>query len=374
MKGYSTLANGFITLLVALGLAACGGGGGGGPYGGNGSMIPASSSSSSSAPTASSFMMTALVSDGGVSAPHADTHMKNTWGVAFNPNGFVWVTNADSDTSTLYDGNGVPQTLVVNVPGNPVGIVFNGGGGFTVKKGVLSGSSAFIFAGEGGTISGWSPGVDATNAITAYDGSASSASYRGLALASKGGANFLYAADFHNGRIDVFDTNFARTTTTGGFADATLPAGYAPFGLQAIGGKLYVTFAKVDTATGDEITGAGLGILDVFDTDGKLLQRLVTGGALNAPWGIAMAPANFGSFSNDILVSNFGDGKINAYNPTSGAMVGTLSQANGSPIVIDGLWGIAFGNDRNNQPSNTLFFAAGPNDEANGEYGRIDLR
>jgi uncharacterized protein (TIGR03118 family) len=198
--------------------------------------------------------------------------------------------------------------------------------------------------------------------------------YKGLAISSYAGANYLYAADFRNNVIDVYNGSFAKATLPGGFRDPALPAGYAPFGIQAIRDRIYVAYAKQAPSGPDEVKGAGLGIIDVFDTSGVLIKQLVTGGALNAPWGMALAPANFGSFSNDLLVANFGDGKINAYNPSTGKLDGTLSKADGTPIVIDGLWGLAFGNGVNSQPANTLFFTAGPADEAHGLYGRIDMQ
>jgi uncharacterized protein (TIGR03118 family) len=163
-------------------------------------------------------------------------------------------------------------------------------------------------------------------------------------------------------------------STAGGFVDPTLPAGYAPFGIQAIGGSIVVTFAKQDAAAHDDVAGAGLGIVDVFDSSGHFVKRLVdAGGLLNAPWGLALAPANFGPFSNALLVGNFGDGKINAFDATTGAPMGTLTNAAGMPIAIDGLWGLAFGNGINAQPTNTLFFSGGPSDETHGVFGRIDL-
>ena len=367
MKSYGMRWGSLAGGLVLLGLAACGGGGGSG--GGGYSMNPTPQPPM----TGASYKSTVVVSDGSVAAAYMDPHLKNTWGIAFNPNGFVWVANNHSDSSTLYDGNGIPQSLVVDVPGDPTGIVFNGTGGFNVSNGSTSSTALFIFAGEGGVISGWSPAVDASHALSAVDNSASGAIYKGLAIASKGGANFIYATDFHNNKIDVFDSTYAPASTAGGFKDAAIPAGYAPFGIQAIAGKLYVTYAQQDGAAEDDVHGPGLGMVDVFDADGNLLQHLISGGALNAPWGIAMAPANFGDFSGKLLIANFGDGKINAYDPATGAMAGTLSQG-GTAIVLDGLWGIAFGNGLNNQPVNTLFYTAGPNNEANGLYGRIDLQ
>jgi len=356
------------SLSAAVLMTACGGGDDG-PSGGMGNA----------------YVATSLVSDFNAStnpysSPNVDTNLINAWGIAFNPNGFVWVANAGTSTSTLYDGNGVPQTLVVAIPAgtagsaNPTGIVFNGTTDFVVSQAGKSGASPFIFVGEAGTLSGWSPGVNLNNSVTVFDGAAAGAVYKGLALASSGGANFLYATDFHNGRVDVFDASFTKVTVAGGFTDPTLPAGYAPFGIQAIAGSIYVTFAKQDAAAHDDVSGAGLGLVDVFDATGHFVKRLVdVGGALNAPWGIALAPADFGPFSGALLVANFGDGKINAFNASTGALLGTLGSASGTPIAIDGLWGIAFGNGINNQPTNTLFFTGGPSDETHGVYGRIDV-
>jgi uncharacterized protein (TIGR03118 family) len=327
-----------------------------------------------------SFTTTTLVSDGAVSAPHVDANLKNAWGIAFNPKGFVWVADNATSVATLYDGNGVPQSLVVSIPAgtsgpaNPTGIVFNGTTDFTVSQGGKSGVGAFIFSGEGGTITAWAPAVSPTAAIVMFDDGSGGAVYKGLALANNGTANLLYATDFHNNKIDVFDRSFAKVAMPGKFQDATLPAGFAPFGIQAIGSKLFVTYAKQDAAAHDNIDGAGLGFVDVFDTAGNLMQRFASAGPLNAPWGIAQAPGTFGSFSGDVLIGNFGDGTINAFDPASGQFVGTVKMSNGAAFVQQGLWGIAFGNGLDNQPVNTLFFAAGPNSEADGVYGRIDVK
>jgi uncharacterized protein (TIGR03118 family) len=358
---------GFVACGAALAtLVSCGGGGG-------------SSSNSSGTSSPSSFTATALVSDGAVSAPHADPNLKNGWGVAFNPKGFVWVADNGTNVATLYDGNGTPQSLVVTIPDGtngeaaPTGIVFNGTQSFTVTQNGKSGVAAFIFAGEGGTITAWAPAVGPTNAFTMYDDRTGGAVYKGLALAASNGNNFLYATDFHNNKIDVFDTNFTKVTMPGGFKDPAIPAGFAPFGIQQVGTNLFVTYAQQDAAKHDDVAGTGLGMVDVFDTAGNLKQHFATGAPLNAPWGIAQAPSNFGAFSGAILIGNFGDGTINAFDASSGRSMGTLNSPNGSAIIEHGLWGIAFGNDLINQPSNTLFFAAGPNDEADGVYGRIDL-
>jgi uncharacterized protein (TIGR03118 family) len=206
------------------------------------------------------------------------------------------------------------------------------------------------------------------------DGGSANKVYKGLAVASYLGLNYLYAADFRNNAIDVFDGNFAPAVLPGQFKTPGLPAGYAPFNVQAIGGRIYVAYAKRASSGDDEVAGAGLGLVSVFDTGGNFIMQLASGGALNAPWGMAMAPANFGAAGNMLLVANFGDGKINAYNPGTGAFGGTLARADNTPIVIDGLWGIAFGPGVNSQPTNTLFFTAGPSDEKHGLYGRIDVQ
>jgi uncharacterized protein (TIGR03118 family) len=360
LKALRTVAGGAsLSILVA-----CGGGGGSGSVN----------------TTMQSFAETLLVSDGAVPAAHTDPNLKNGWGVAFNPNGFVWVADNGTNVATLYDGNGVPQTLVVSIPNgtngpaSPTGIVFNGTSDFTISQNGKSGVPAFIFSGEGGTITAWAPAVAPTAALVEYDDGAGGAVYKGLALAADNGNNFLYATDFHNNKIDVFDKTFAKVAMPGGFRDPSLPAGFAPFGIQAIGTRLFVTYAQQDPDAQDDVAGAGLGFVDVFDTEGNFRQRFASGGPLNAPWGIAQAPSSFGPFSNAVLIGNFGDGMIHAFDQSSGLLMGTLNTANGAAFVQAGLWGIAFGNGLDNQPVNTLFFAAGPNDEANGVYGRIDVQ
>ena len=266
---------------------------------------------------------------------------------------------------------------------DPTGIVFNGSSSdFVVSSAGSTGAASFIFDGEGGMIAGWSRGVDATHAITMY-ADKNGAVYKGLAIAQNAGKSFLYAADFHNAKVDVFDTTFVKQPTSTSaftFADPGIPPGYAPFGIQAIangaGGatQIYVTYARqLAPDNHDNADGAGLGYVDIYDTNGKFIKQLVATGALNAPWGLALAPADFGTLSNALLVGNFGDGKINGYDPASGALLGTINDSSGAALATPGLWGIAFGNDANNQPHNTLFFAAGTNDEANGSYGRIDV-
>jgi len=347
---------------------------------------------------ASAFSVTNLVADNAAgNAMNVDANLVNPWGLSI-PAGSApaWIANNGTQTSTLYDGDGksqpqpaASQLVVAFAAGaggaafNPSGVVSNSSGAdFTVTAGATSGSALFIFDGEGGMIAGWSPSVDRTHAITMYS-DAGGAVYKGLAIAKNAGALFLYATDFHNAKIDVFNTGFAKQATSATaftFADPSIPAGYAPFGIQAIANgasgatQIYVTYAQqLAPDNHDNTSGAGLGYVDIYDTNGQLVKQLIATGALNAPWGMALAPADFGTFSNALLVGNFGDGKINAYDAAAGTPLGTISDAGNTPIATPGLWGIAFGNDANNQPHNTLFFAAGTNSEADGLYGRIDL-
>ena len=325
-----------------------------------------------------------LVSDGSVPAAHMDPNLVNPWGIAFNPNGPVWVANNGTGVATLYDGQGVPQPLMQPLvviiptpsnstePGNPTGIVFNGSMDFVVSQGGASNPAVFLFASENGTIAGWSPMVDRTHAILAVDNSPAGAIYKGLALAANGTANFLYATDFHHNRIDVFDAQFHPATLAGTFTDPDLPAGFAPFGIRNLNGDLYITYAQQDEDKKDDVPGKGLGLVDVFDANGSLIRRFASGGTLNAPWGLALAPADFGRFSNRLLVGNFGDGRINAFDLATGRFLGRLRGPDGRLLTIDGLWGISFGNGVAQQPTNVLFFAAGPEEETQGIYGRIE--
>jgi uncharacterized protein (TIGR03118 family) len=344
-------------------LAACGGGG------------------SRVMPAASTFKATTLVSNSSGSAPNTDPNLENGWGVAFNPTGPVWVSDNNTNKSSLYDGNGVVQTLVVTIPANalgaaagPTGIVFNPSTGFMINaNGGAATKAVFLWATEAGTIAAWAPTVLATQAVTAVDNSATAADYKGLAIGtSAAGVTQLYATDFHNHQVDVFNTSFAPVQVAGQFKDPNLPSGFSPFGIQVIGSTVYVSFAVVGPDGKTQMNGAGNGVVDAFDMSGNLLMRVATGGTLNSPWGMAMAPANFGTFSNDLLVGNFGAGTIDAFNPTTGAFVGALTQSNGSTFTQPGLWGMAFGNNVDSQPLNTLYFAAGPT-LTSGIYGRLDL-
>ncbi len=323
-----------------------------------------------SIPASATYIRSDLVSDGSVSGTATDPDLINPWGMAASPASPFWVSDNGTGLATLYNGSGIKQGLVVTIPppsggtgpSRPTGQVFNGGVDFNGDR--------FIFATEDGTLSGWR-GSLGTHAELLVDNSASGAVYKGLAIGSNGAGSFLYAANFSSGSIDVFDGNFTPVTLVGSFTDPTLPSGYAPFNIQNIGGDLYVTYALQDSAGKDDVPGSGHGYVDVFDTAGTLLRRLISSGPLNSPWGLAMAPDNFGEFSNDLLVGNSGDGRINAFNPTTGALLGTLDDLTNTLISIDGLWALGFGNGGSGGQTNELFFTAGPNDGANGLFGKI---
>jgi uncharacterized protein (TIGR03118 family) len=343
------------------------------------------------------YTLTNLVADAaGGSATNVDPKLVNPWGLSIASTNPAWVANNHTNTATLYDGNGKPQPqpaakqIIASFASAssgaafaPTGIVYNGSTtDFLIKSGATSGAALYIVDGEGGMLAGWSPAVSLTNAVTMYT-DAAGAVYTGLAIATNAGNSFLYAADFHNSKIDVFNSSFAKQTTSASsfaFTDPAIPAGYAPFGIQAINNgtngaaQIYVTYAQQTSGSNDPTSSAGLGYVDIYGTNGELVKHLIAaGGSLNAPWGIALAPADFGTFSNALLVGNFGDGKINAFDPALGTFKGTVNSSTGTASATPGLWGIAFGNGANNQPVNTLFFAAGPNGMANGIYGRIDV-
>lgn len=323
-----------------------------------------------------SYRVQNLVSDGSIPADHIDPRLVNAWGLAASSTSPWWVADNETNVSTLYNATGTPLSLIVNVPGGPTGTVFYGGTGFVVSNGTSSGASRFLFAAEDGTISAWSPLVPPTTQSNIVVPNASApahdAIYKGLAVARTASGDFLYAADFHNNHVDVFDSSFHLLALAGAFVDPALPDGFAPFGIQNIGGRILVAYAKQDENAEDEVAGEGLGFVSVFNTDGTFVARVASGDPLNAPWGMALAPAAFGRFSGDLLVGNFGDGRINAFDPTTFEPKGHLKDATGKAVAIDGLWGIAFGNNANAGPANALYFTAGPNDETAGLFGRID--
>jgi uncharacterized protein (TIGR03118 family) len=307
------------------------------------------------------FLSTALVADAtGLGASTVDANLKNPWGIAINPtNGFVWVANNHTGTSTVYEPGGAIVSLVVDIPspsaatgGEPTGIVFNSTSDFVIPG---SGAAAFLFAGEDGVISGWNQ-TTGTSAKVVVDRSGEDASYTGLALIGSS----LFAANFKHNAIDMFDNAFAFAKS---FTDPGIPSDYGPFNVVDIGGNLYVAYAKVDPATGDEVAGAGNGYVSVFGPDGTFIKRFASNGTLNAPWAIAVAPSNFGSFAGSILIGNFGDGRINVFNASDGSFLGQLKSSTGE-IELDGLWALVTGNG-------TLYYSAGIQDEEHGLFGTV---
>ena len=284
--------------------------------GGERSIAPPLTSASFSLQSAPSrfYEQHNLVSDGAVPADLVDAALVNAWGLVASATSPWWIADNGADVSTLYNGNtGAKLALTVGVPSAPTGVVFNGGTGFAVSNGTASAPARFIFATEQGTVLGWSPTVAATQAVVAIDNSAVGAVYKGLAIASAAGGDRLYATNFHAGTVDVFDAAFHPVSA--GFSDATLPPGYAPFGIRNLGGTIYVTYALQDADKHDDIAGVGHGFVNAFDPGGHLLHRVASRGLLNSPWGLALAPADFGQFGGDLLVGNFGDGHLNAFDP-----------------------------------------------------------
>lgn len=320
------------------------------------------------------FVQHNLVSNIPGLATYTDPNLVNPWGISFNGGSPFWVSDNAAGVVTLYNKQGQPVSLVVNIPsptgptgGTPTGQVAN------PNPASSFGGARFIFSTEDGLIASWSGG---TQAVTQVNNSSAGAVYKGLAMGTDGSSTYLYAANFNAGTIDVYNSSFNKTTLGGSFTDSTLPTGYAPFNVQNIGGLLYVTYALQDSAKHDDVPGAGHGFVDVFTTGGVLVQRLVSMGQLNSPWGLAMAPAGFGAFAGDLLVGNFGNGWINAYNPTTGAFVGTLDGTNGAPIVELGLWDITFDPNGAGAKPDTLYFTAGLPDssgqlEQNGLLGAL---
>jgi len=325
-------------------------------------------------PSSTKYDEVKLVSDqASDSAAQTDPNLKNPWGIAIGGTGAFWLSANGTGTSTIYDRTGATLLAAVQIPalgaltGNPTGVVFNSTSDF--KIGLTGETSKFIFATTQGTIAAWS---SSATAITVANRSTVGAAYTGLAIAADSGANYIYAADFKNARIDVYDKNFAQVEGKA-FVDSTLPAGYAPFNIRAINGKLYVLYAKQNTSETGEENGTGNGYINVFNANGTLASRFTSQGSLNSPWGIAVAPAGFGVTEGTILVANFGDGHINAFD-TKGVLLGSLKDAGGNNITIDGLWDITF--PVNGQPAgdaNQLFFSAGTANEAHGLFGYLKL-
>jgi len=300
-----------------------------------------------------------------------DPNLVNAWGISFSPTSPFWVSDNGTGLVTLYRVDPttnattiVPLAVTIPGAGTPTGQVFNGSGtGFN--------GDLFLFVSEDGTISGWR-GALGTAAEVIVPASTANV-YKGTALATVNGNTYLYAANFRNGTIDVVKGTAAAPNLTGSFIDPNLPAGYAPFDIRLLDGKLYLTYALQDANKHDDVAGPGHGFVNVFDTNGNFLGRVATQGTLNSPWGLAIAPAPFGQFAGDLLVGNFGDGRINAFDLSSDAFIGQLLGLNGSELTIDGLWGLTVGNDGNAGSSNKLYFSAGPDGEVNGLFGVIQF-
>jgi len=310
------------------------------------------------------FQQTNLVSDIPGLAASTDPNLVNPWGISFSATSPFWISDNGAGLSTLYNGSGTPQALVVTIPkpgggtSAPTGTVFNGGAAFNGDR--------FLFASEDGTISGWR-GALGTSAETLKLGL--DEVYKGLAIGSTGGFTYLYASDFHGGKIDVLPASGA-PALAGSFTDPALPSGYAPFNIQNIGGQLYVTYALQDASGTDDVAGAGHGFVDVFDLNGNFVRRLISQSVLDSPWGLALAPAGFGPFGGDLLVGNFGDGTINVFDPSTGNFIDSLRDTLNNPLTIVGLWGIAFGNAGSGFLADSLYFTAGiPGDGAIEDHG-----
>jgi len=320
------------------------------------------------------FTVHNLVSDAATSGAATDGTLVNGWGLSAGPTTPWWVSNNGTNSSTLYNGSGVKQALTVAVPGGPTGTVFNGSAAdFVISQNGKTGAARFLFATEAGTILGWSPAVNGATAIPGVDRSATGAVYKGLTTAN----DRLYATDFHNNRVDVFDASF-NPVATATFKDQKIPKGYAPFGIQALAGSIFVTYANQDAAQHDDVAGNGFGYVDQYTPDGQLVARVASGGRTNAPpnapWGLALAPSSFGVFSGDILIGNFGNGRVSAYQDRGGGkwvFKGQLRHGDQTIVTIDGLWAIAFGNGAAGGPATTLYFAAGPGGEAHGLFGSV---
>ncbi len=314
------------------------------------------------------YQQTNLVSDIPGLAPVKDTNLVNPWGLTASATSPWWVADNGTGVSTLYNGAGQKLSLVVTVPpplggvppSTPTGIVFNGSSDF--------GAARFIFVTEDGTISGWSGG---TNAVLKFT-SPTKAVYKGATIGQSNGANFLYVANFFNGSVDVFDKDYVPVTLpSGAFTDSQIPSDFAPFNVENIGGKIFVAYAKQDEDKEDEVAGPGLGFVDVYKTNGDLELHLKSGRWLNAPWGLALAPAGFGKDSGRLLVGQFGSGEIATYDLDHGNFHGLLRGTHGQPINIDGLWALRFGNGAGAGLATTLFFTAGIDDERHGLFGTI---
>ncbi|HEX5430858.1 MAG TPA: TIGR03118 family protein [Bryobacteraceae bacterium] len=319
-----------------------------------------------------------LIADTPGVADFTDANLINPWGISESASSPFWVSDNRTGLTTVYNSIGSALTLKVTIPpgaaggsttGSPTGQVANTATTFAVATGK---NASFIFCTEDGTISAWNSGVDASHAVIKVDNSSKGAVYKGIALGGTSDAPQLYVANFHDGTIEAYDGNFAPVIlAVNAFKNSKLPAGFAPFNIVNLNGKLFVTYAKQDSAKQHDVAGDGNGYVDVYDMSGTLLQSLIEAGDLNSPWGLAMAPANFGAFSKMLLVGNFGNGRVNAYDPSSGAPKGSLKDPKGNTIAIDGLWALQVGNGKNGGDTNAVYFSAGPGGEKHGLFGSL---
>jgi len=344
---------------------------------------------------ATGYVQTNLASNIPGLAPNVDPKLTNPWGFAENADGTFRVAANGSGRGILFNAQGIRDGADIIIPtptgggtSTPNGVVSNDTSGFVITDHGKSAPATLLFSTEDGTIAGWNPEINVAHAVIAADQSGNDAIFKLLALGTNSQGTFIFATDFHNGVVDIFDSSFNLVhfganafvdPTTG--ADA-IPSDFAPFGVKNFGGTLFVTYAKQDEDREDDVAGVGNGFIDEYDTNGNFIRRFATRGLLNSPIGATIAPANFGQFSNDVLIGNFGDSHVNAFDPATGAFLGQLTDTNGSPLVLNGgiqeaetkgLWGIGFGNGINGAGTNEMFFAAGPNDEEDGLFGKVTV-
>ncbi len=337
------------------------------------------------------YVQTNLVSDIRGLAATTDPNLQNPWGISQNTEGQFRAADNATGVSTEYSASGqiigtpvtIPTPPGVAPPSAPNGNVFNTTSDFVISHDGKSAPATVIFSSENGTIVGFNPAVDPNEGILEADLSQSGAVFKTLTAGSVNGANFIYASDFHNGTVDVFNGQFQLVHLSGSFTDPNIPAGFAPFGLKNVNGTLFVTYAKQDAAGHDDVAGVGNGFIDEFTLSGNFIERFASQGLLNSPHGIAVAPDNFGPFSNALLVGNFGDSKVNAFNLNTGQFLGQLTDAHGNTLILNGglrkesdtkgLWGLTFGDGQNGAATNALFFAAGINDENDGLFGKVTV-
>ncbi len=360
--------------------AACGGGGG------TGSSV----SSATGAGSAGTYVATPLVADGENQAETIDPNLVNPWGIAYGPDTFFWIANNGTGTSTVYDGNGAPQPtaepLVVSLPlpegsdddeATPTGLVYQGGEGYAIGTDIYGAgvSARFIFATEQGTLLGWAPELSLDEAFIVVDASGDEAIFKGLTLVQRDDNSWLLATDFRNGVVRAYDNQFQPIDLgPNAFVDPDLPSGYAPFGIQYIGDFVYVAYALQDDDGEDDVPGEGAGYVSQFEPEGAFVARVASQGPLNAPWAVTLAPDEFGAFGGALLIGNFGDGTIHAFDPESFELLGALQDADGDVLAFDGLWGLAFGNGELAGDANTLYYTAGPNDEDDGVFGKVEAQ